>query len=325
MKLVLNRLVWLCLFFMLSHFTLKADCTIGGNVNISTNPFSGAGCSTGIVVFTGILTVNQNFNVPTTITRLEIAGALVFDNNTTLSLNANTALIIRSGATLSSSGQNCSANQQIVIGSGQTTTTATCNGGGNTFNFATVQSGGGLTITGLPITLANFQARSEEGGALISWKVSSEINNDKMLVERSKDGQRFQEIGQVKGRGTSTGPFEYQFLDENPGPGSTYYRLKQVDFDGTFEYSKVIVLDTEGFIQLYTYPNPAQERIFVRSSEEVINNGLHLFDALGRKTLLQWSGGSGLYEASLPKGLPSGLYLLSDAKGEHQAKVCVQH
>ncbi len=177
----------------------------------------------------------------------------------------------------------------------------------------------------LPITLANFQARSEEGGALITWKVASEINNDKMLLERSKDGQRFQQIGQVKGRGTSTVPFEYQFLDENPGPGSTYYRLKQVDFDGTFEYSKVIVLDTEGFIQLYIYPNPAQERIFVRSSEEVINNGLHLFDALGRKTLLQWNGGSGLYEASLPKGLPSGLYLLSDARGEHQAKVCVQH
>jgi hypothetical protein len=324
MKNVLNRLGWVCLFlFFCTQSKLFADCTVAGNVNISSNPFSGAGCSSGVVVFTGTLTVNTDFTVPSGITRLEIAGALVI-GNFTLSLSSGTALIIRSGATLSSSGS-CNSNPQITVGTAPTVQIATCNGGGGaTFTFLQVQSGGGLTSTGLPITISTFQARSEEGGALITWKVSTEINNDKMLVERSKDGQRFREIGQVKGRGTSTIPFEYQYFDNNPGVGDTYYRLKQVDFDGTFEYSKVIALNTEGFIQLYTYPNPTRERIFVRSTEEVVLAGLHLFDGLGRKFLLQWSGGNGLYEAALPKGLPTGLYVLSDASGAHQGKISIQ-
>jgi hypothetical protein len=268
------------------------------------------------------MTINPSYNVPAGVTRIIITGTLAIGNNRTLTLPSTAEIIFRPGSALTFTG-NCDGGNNIVIG----TTAASCNGTGTgtDFSFAQIFAAGGMTSAGLPITLSNFQARSEEGGALITWKVASEINNDKMLVERSKDGQRFQQIGEVKGRGTSTVPFEYQFLDENPGPGSTYYRLKQVDFDGTFEYSKVIVLDTEGFIQLYTYPNPARERVFVRSTEEVINSGLHLFDALGRKTLLQWSGGSGLYEASLPKGLPSGLYLLSDARGEHQAKISLQH
>jgi hypothetical protein len=176
----------------------------------------------------------------------------------------------------------------------------------------------------LPITLASFQARSEEGGAMITWKVSSEINNDKMLVLRSKDGQNFQEIGQVNGRGTSTVPFEYRYFDANPGGGETYYRLKQVDFDGSFEYSKIIVLDTEGFIRLFIYPNPTRERVFVKTTQEVIDKGLNLYDALGRQHKLQWFGGGGLYEATLPPQLSPGLYLISDARGENKGKVLVQ-
>ncbi len=176
----------------------------------------------------------------------------------------------------------------------------------------------------LPITLASFQARSEEGGAMITWKVTSEINNDKMLVLRSKDGQNFQEIGEVKGRGTSTVPFEYRYFDANPGGGETYYRLKQVDFDGTSEYSKIIVLNTEGFIKLFIYPNPTRERVFVKTTQDVIDKGLHLYDALGRKHNLQWLGGAGLYEATLPPQLTPGLYLISDSKGENKGKLLVQ-
>jgi hypothetical protein len=202
-------------------------------------------------------------------------------------------------------------------------------GGARGRNGGTSKIGGvGLVIVKvdvvLPITLASFQARSEEGGAMITWKVSSEINNDKMLVLRSKDGLNFQEIGQVNGRGTSTVPFEYRYFDANPGGGETYYRLKQVDFDGTFEYSKIIVLNTEGFIKLFIYPNPTRERVFVKTTQDVIDKGLNLYDALGRKHNLQWLGGAGLYEATLPPQLTPGLYLISDPKGENKGKLLVQ-
>jgi hypothetical protein len=202
-------------------------------------------------------------------------------------------------------------------------------GRGRVDNVSTSKNGGVgrvvVTVSNvLPITLATFQARSEEGGAMITWKVTSEINNDKMLVLRSKDGLNFQEIGQVNGRGTSTVPFEYRYFDANPGGGETYYRLKQVDFDGTFEYSKIIVLNTEGFIKLFIYPNPARERVFVKTTQDVIDQGLHLYDALGRKHNLQWLGGAGLYEATLPPQLTPGLYLISDPKGENKGKLLVQ-
>jgi hypothetical protein len=182
-----------------------------------------------------------------------------------------------------------------------------------------------LAVTGinLPITLSYFQARSEEGGILISWKTAAELNNDHMVIEKSRDGVRFQEIGQVKGRGTATTPFTYSFVDPNPQTGPNYYRLKQVDTDGKFIYSKTIVADTNGFIHLYAYPNPVSERIFVRSTEEVINTGLHLFDALGRRTLLQWNGSNVLYEAALPAFLSPGLYTLADTRGEHKTRLSI--
>jgi hypothetical protein len=196
-------------------------------------------------------------------------------------------------------------------------------------NVSTSKNGGVgrvvVTVSNvLPITLVSFQARSEEGGAMITWKVSAEINNEKMLVQRSKDGLNFQEIGQVKGRGTTNVPFEYHFFDANPGGGETYYRLKQLDFNGKFEYSKIIVLNTEGFIRLFIYPNPARERVFVKTTQDVIDLGLHLYDALGRKHNLQWTGGAGLYEATLPSQLTPGLYLISDPKGENKGKLLVQ-
>jgi hypothetical protein len=317
MKNVLNRLGWVCLCLMFFNNDLIGDCTLSAT-NLTGSSMDAC---TGIVTISGSMTINPSYTVPGAITRIIVTGTLTIANNRTLSLPATAVIIFNPGSTLATTG-GCDGGNNIVIGS----TSASCDGSGSgtDFSFAQVYTAGGMTSTGLPITLSTFQARSEEGGALITWKVSTEINNDKMLVERSKDGQRFREIGQVKGRGTSTIPFEYQYFDNNPGTGDTYYRLKQVDFNGSFEYSKVIALNTEGFIQLYIYPNPTRERIFVRSTEEVVLAGLHLFDGLGRKFLLQWSGGNGLYEAVLPQGLPTGLYILSDVTGAHQGKISVQ-
>jgi hypothetical protein len=175
----------------------------------------------------------------------------------------------------------------------------------------------------LPITLQSLSARSDEDGILVTWSVTSELNNDYMVVEKSLDGGNFFEIGRVKGRGTATTPLEYSLADRDPRPGPNYYRLRQVDTDGKQHLSKVIIANKEGYIRLYAYPNPTTDYLQVRTTEEVINSGLHLMDLAGRKILLQWSGGNGMYEAILPSHIPAGLYILSDAKGENKTKVSV--
>jgi len=82
-------------------------------------------------------------------------------------------------------------------------------------------------------------------GNMLTWSTSSEMHNVLFFVERSKDGVEFTEIGSVKGAGNSEEIKDYFFLDPMPGNVKSYYRLKQVDSDGTFSYSeKAIVKPT---------------------------------------------------------------------------------
>ncbi|MCB0641939.1 MAG: T9SS type A sorting domain-containing protein [Phaeodactylibacter sp.] len=110
----------------------------------------------------------------------------------------------------------------------------------------------------LPIALYSFEAKKVEDQVLLTWITSSEENNDYMAVERSQNGIDFFEIGQVPGRGTTDFEQEYQFLDTDPQPGLNYYRLRQVDFDGSFEYHRVVVVEMEGAdaTKLRLIPNP---------------------------------------------------------------------
>lgn len=94
----------------------------------------------------------------------------------------------------------------------------------------------------LPVEMLYFDARNMNGDAMLSWATAFEENNDYFAVEHSIDGNNFREIGKVTGAGNSTEQQSYQFLHEETMEGLNYYRLKQVDFDGSFEYSEVKVL-----------------------------------------------------------------------------------
>jgi len=92
----------------------------------------------------------------------------------------------------------------------------------------------------LPIQLIFFAGNITTEGVLLSWSTSNEINNDYFAIERSTDGVSFDNIGETDGQGTSSHLSEYEFVDKAPKDGSNYYRLKQVDYDGQFTYSKII-------------------------------------------------------------------------------------
>ena len=91
----------------------------------------------------------------------------------------------------------------------------------------------------LPISLTSFTVQPQNAQTLLQWTTASEQNNDGFEVEHSTDAKNWDYLGFVPGRGTTQEEQHYSFLDPKPVKGANYYRLRQVDYDGNFEYSPV--------------------------------------------------------------------------------------
>jgi hypothetical protein len=148
-----------------------------------------------------------------------------------------------------------------------------------------------VTVTDipLPVELLTFMATDQLKSVKLDWTTASETDNDYFSVERSLDGEFWSEIGQVKGSGTTTSVTAYTFTDHHPVVGYQYYRLRQVDFDGEFEYSKVILVLRNGdsSFTLEVYPVPlTSEELFLATDGDAVITGLTLVDATGKQTPL---------------------------------------
>ena len=149
----------------------------------------------------------------------------------------------------------------------------------------------------LPIELLSFQARPTENGNLLNWATANELNNNHFDVERSDNGVDFKSIGQVKGNGNTNQISTYSFVDKTLLAAVNYYRLKQVNTDGTFTYSKTIsvsgvVLNKDALITIS--PNPANDVLIVQSlTDNALDKHVDLLSLDGRivlsKTLYQGS------------------------------------
>lgn len=93
-----------------------------------------------------------------------------------------------------------------------------------------------LPIDPFPIDLINFDAKTNTNGIQLHWSTATEINNDYFTLERSIDGNNWEILAYVEGAGNSNQQLNYEYTDEYPYHGISYYRLKQTDFDGKFEY-----------------------------------------------------------------------------------------
>lgn len=116
----------------------------------------------------------------------------------------------------------------------------------------------------LPITLISFNLSIVPEGVGVYWKTETEVNNNFFTVERSKDGLSYENIGTVAGAGTSTSPHSYSFTDKRPYNGVSYYRLKQTDYDGTFDYSPIRAIEfiAQNDNSVLIYPNPTRTNSF---------------------------------------------------------------
>jgi hypothetical protein len=113
----------------------------------------------------------------------------------------------------------------------------------------------------LPVTLMSFTAALANGQVNLDWVTASELNNDRFEVERSGNGLDFTLINTVKGAGTTNEKRRYQDVDRKPLSGTSYYRLKQVDFDGTVAYSRTVAVNNNSSrkAEAKIFPNPAAD------------------------------------------------------------------
>jgi hypothetical protein len=123
----------------------------------------------------------------------------------------------------------------------------------------------------LPVELLDFTAEIKNRTVDLTWQTASEHNNDFFTVERSSDGFNFEPIAYVDGAGNSTTLLNYSEVDLQPLDGVSYYRLKQTDFDGAFEYSDIRVVSSAADAQVLIYPNPSKGSIQISASAPITN------------------------------------------------------
>jgi hypothetical protein len=163
----------------------------------------------------------------------------------------------------------------------------------------------------LPIELTSFNAKNNNSKTNLSWQTASEKDNSHFAIERSNDGDVFSKIGEVKGNGTSTITQNYQFTDVTPAKGINYYRLRQVDFDGTESVSKTVSVNFDSKVQnkVKVYPTLVKDAVNVELSDDS-KSEIAVRDLTGRVILTQNT--EGVSNTTLNLGaLSNGLYILS--------------
>jgi DNA/RNA endonuclease YhcR with UshA esterase domain len=152
-----------------------------------------------------------------------------------------------------------------------------------------------LPTGSLPVELTSFTAQVTKTSVSLNWQTASELNNSGFDIERSSDGNLFQKIAFVKGKGTSTNHSQYSFTDNNLAKGNYCYRLKQIDINGTSKYSSevavsIIAVPTE-FTLFQNYPNPFNPSTVINFAVDKPGMAsLTVFNSLGQEVSTLFSG-----------------------------------
>jgi len=147
---------------------------------------------------------------------------------------------------------------------------------------------------------------------LLEWKTATEQNNSHFLIERSNDGNHFNTIAQVAAAGNSTTTKTYNYTDESPLNGKSYYRITQVDFDGKYSSTPIRSLQMScdaGANAVKAYPNPVSNQLFVKSSKAVAQ--VNVLNSNGQNVLrfVPANNQGSLFTLNM-QPLQSGIYLI---------------
>ena len=166
----------------------------------------------------------------------------------------------------------------------------------------------------LPVRLLDFKVVSGLDFVTLQWKTDNEINNRGFEIQRSQDGTNWQKNDFIAA-GTSTAIQNYQWKDNAPLTGKSFYRLKQIDNDGRFEYSKVLSVTRNAKTTVSVYPNPAREIIQVNFGRVISDGKLQLYNGFGQLVLTEVVTQQSTIRIKI-NSLPAGIYTLNITAGE---------
>ncbi|GAL85405.1 hypothetical protein CHU_3437 [Sporocytophaga myxococcoides] len=159
----------------------------------------------------------------------------------------------------------------------------------------------------LPIELLSFAAASDGDRNKLMWTTSWEKNNAYFIIERSDDGKTFSQIGRVEGNGTINNVVSYSFFDQAPLSGTNYYRLKQVDYNGAYSFSKVVSLN-HFTPEVAVYPNPNNGACTIKILTPAEEYNLEITDIQGKSVYN--AAGNEIPERIEISNLTPGFYLV---------------
>lgn len=171
------------------------------------------------------------------------------------------------------------------------------------------------TEGGLPVDLISFSAKLASANQVnVEWKTASETNNSHFILERSYNGKNFEMLARIEGKGTTLEESSYDYLDNDPLPGTSYYRLKQVDvatvdadgkeIEGKSVYSRIVSVERKGTSLLTVYPNPSSDVFNIKLDAAVKLSKWSVLDNMGKERK------SGVGNKADLSSLPTGSYTL---------------
>jgi hypothetical protein len=166
-----------------------------------------------------------------------------------------------------------------------------------------------LQLINLPIKVKNFTAQAQnDNSVLLRWVSTFEFSSYQYVIQRSNDGRTFTDIGNLQAAGNSAETINYSFSDRQMVNVAAYYRLKLVDLDGSFDYTKIIYINNgqAGLLPLSVFPNPFRSEVQLKgvTASEVNRKNVKIYNSMGSEVSYRVIGGNSIIvDPSLPKGV----------------------
>lgn len=273
------------------HVAAFSQCTLE-NESLNQNHLEQklADCNNELIIPDGVtVTVLTDWNLTdlgTVIITIQSGGTLAFNSNKEIVFNVNSSLIIEPGASLASS-----SNHTNIVQWGEEVFTSR--------NFSTLIDQGGVGPQALPVELSSFAVERRTGYNMLVWTTVSEIDNDGFYIQVSGNGKSWDNLDWVNGNGNAVDRIDYSYkLDPIATQAYKYVRLKQVDFDGAYEYSRVLELPQSNN-RFSIYPNPTSDYITISGVEGPVKG--RIYDQMGQvvKTFQDTNESISLLDVSL--------------------------
>jgi hypothetical protein len=204
---------------------------------------------------------------------VNVHGTLAFQTGKKLSLPCLSFVNVYQGGTLDPGTGGGNSNYIEVCGTTEWTAADGPVSGPASFGNST-----------FPIELLNFTGRYSSEKIFLDWTTAAEVNNNYFLIQRADNNQEYQDIVRMEGSGTTSELHYYSAVDNHPLTGINYYRLCQVDFDGSRTFSEPIAVKADGSKDIFVFPNPATADNIALFSSATKNQSIELMiaDANGK-------------------------------------------